>query len=138
MGVTVLLLFAVKALVPSGVTAIPSGPLGTLIEPFSEGGLDAKLMTETIDPLATYAVDPSGAIAIACGALLTGMVVTAREVVLMTLTDVPSEFDTHTMSPLGLTAMLQGPLPTGIGVPVLAGVLRRSMGVTVLLLKLVT
>src|SRR5664280_2648240 len=123
MGVTVLLLLAVKASVPSGVTAMPSGPLGTLIEPFSEGGLDAKLITEIIEPLATYAVAPSGAIAIACGALLTGMVVTAREAVLITLTDVPSAFDTQTKPPLGLTAMLHGPLPTGIGAPALAGVL---------------
>jgi len=135
-GVTVLSLLAVSAIFPSGVTATPSGPPGTLIDPFSDGGLDAKLMTETIEPLATYAVDPSGAMAMAWGAALTGMVVTPRDAVLITLTDVASEFDTHTKAPLGLTAMLQGPLPTVIGAP--AFELRRSIGVTVLLLKFVT
>jgi hypothetical protein len=56
--------------------------------------------------------------------------------VLITLTDCPSEFETHTHFPLGLTAMLQGPAPTDIGCP---GVdVARSIGVTVLELKLLT
>ncbi len=95
-GVTVLSLLAVMASVPSGVMAMPSGPPGTLIEPFSDGGLEARLMTEIIEPLATYAVEPSGAMAIAWGAALTAMVVTPRVAVLMTLTVVASEFDTQT------------------------------------------
>src|ERR1700722_10011715 len=74
--------------------------------------------------------------AIAWGALVNCSKVVACVAVLMTLTDCPSEFDTHTQSPFGLTAILHGPSPTLIGRP---GVrLARSIGVTVLELKLLT
>jgi len=70
-GVTVLLLFAVKPLSRRG-NGDTQWSTGHADRALQRRGLDAKLMTETIDPLATYAVDPSGAIAMACGALLTG------------------------------------------------------------------
>ena len=64
--------------------------------------------------------------------------VTFRVDVLITLTERPSESETQTHLPFGLTAMLHGPFPTLIGRSVVAGLVAKSMGVTVLELKLLT
>src|SRR6202161_2307368 len=117
---------------------MPSGPFGTAIACSRAGVPDARSIGGTSSPLATYATSPSGATAIAWGALVSCRSVTAREAVLITLTDCPSESETHTHLPLGLTAILQGPAPTLIGRPGVAGLVVRSRGVTVLELKLLT
>ncbi len=67
--------------------AMPSGPLSTGMALISRGRPELKLIGVTTWPLATYAVAPLGAMAIASGALVRSSDVTCREEVLITLTD---------------------------------------------------
>lgn len=53
---------------------MPSGPLAMAMEPSADGGFVRRLIGETASPLATYAVEPFGAIAIAWGALVRSIV----------------------------------------------------------------
>ena len=69
-GVTVSSLFAVYAILPFGVMAIPRVRWARRSRPRGSACRTPKLMGVTTLPLATYAVRPFGAIAIACGALV--------------------------------------------------------------------
>ena len=94
-GVTVASVFAVYAHAPLGEIAIPRGLFGIEIEG-STDGVAPRVIGVTKAPFATYAVFPSGATAIAWGRFFKSIVVTLAVATLITLTVLPSEFDTLT------------------------------------------